>query len=196
MSQLEDREEAARKRRARQTLNNLLLSLLATAGLVLLLILIVPRDDSNRLQPVDYKSVAAEIVSSSQLPVVVPELPGEDWWSNSARWNSKPADGVQNWYAGFVGPKNQYIGITQAFNSNPTWMALFLKGSVPTSTSELGGRSWIVYEATEQHDPPKTRDYALVTEVNNDQIVLYGTASKAEFEEFAALVAEKIAEVY
>lgn len=196
MSEIEDREEAARKRRARQTLNNLLLSLLATSGIVLLLILIVPRDDSNRLQPVDYKSVAAEVISSSGLPVVVPELPDQDWWSNSARWNSKPTDGVKNWYAGFVGPKNQYIGITQAFNSNPSWLALFLKGSLPVGPLQLGGRTWIVYQATEVTEPPKTRDYALVTEVNNDQIVLFGTASEAEFEKFATEVAAKIAEVY
>lgn len=191
-----DASDAAKKRRAKQTLNNLLLSLLATSGLVLLLVLAVPRDDSNRIQPVDYKSVAADVVDAEGLPVIVPKLPSDGWWSNSARWNAKPTDGVKNWYVGFVGPKNQYIGLTQAFDSNPTWLAFYLKGDVPTGTTEIAGTKWIVYETTEMHDPVKTKDYALVTEVNKDQILLYGTASKTEFEQFASKLAQKISEVY
>jgi hypothetical protein len=45
--------DAAAARRARQTLINLLLSLLATVGVMVLLVLAVPRDDSNRVQPVE-----------------------------------------------------------------------------------------------------------------------------------------------
>ncbi|MEY4981103.1 MAG: hypothetical protein RL174_441, partial [Actinomycetota bacterium] len=46
-------DDAAAKRRAKQTVINLLLSLAATLGIVIVTVLAVPRDDSNRIQPVD-----------------------------------------------------------------------------------------------------------------------------------------------
>ena len=67
--------DAAAQRRARQTVINLGLSLAATLGIVLALVLIVPRDDSNRIQPVDFKDIAAGAVETTGLPLIVPELP-------------------------------------------------------------------------------------------------------------------------
>ena len=57
--------DAAAQRRARQTVINLGLSLAATLGIVLALVLIVPRDDSNRIQPVDFKGIAAGAVETA-----------------------------------------------------------------------------------------------------------------------------------
>jgi hypothetical protein len=142
-------EDAAAKRRAKQTVNNLVLALLASLGVMLALVLVVPRDDSNRIQSVDYKAIAAEAQASSGQQIIAPELPA-GWWSNSARWTAKPADGVQNWYSGFVGPKNQYIGLTQAFGINPTWLAFQLKNSAKTGTQAVGDKTWDVYEALER----------------------------------------------
>ena len=107
-------DDAAAKRRARQTVINLLLSLGASLAIVLALVLIVPRDDSNRIQPVDYRSVATDAQTASGKYIVAPELP-QGWWANSARYTGNPADGVATYYAGFVGPKNQYIGLDEGF---------------------------------------------------------------------------------
>jgi hypothetical protein len=79
--------DAAAKRRAKQTVINLALSLGASLGIVLVLILIVPRDDSNRIQPVDFTSIAMEAEVSSGKEIVAPQLP-QGWWSNSARWSA------------------------------------------------------------------------------------------------------------
>ena len=115
-------QSSAAKHRARQTLINLLLALAASVGIALALVMVVPRDDSNLIKPVDYKAIAESVSTSSGMRVLAPaELP-VGWWSNSARWSGTTADGVQEWHIGFVGPKNQYIGVDQAFNTNPTWI--------------------------------------------------------------------------
>ena len=187
-------EDAAAKRRARQTVNNLVLALIASLGIMIAIVLIVPRDDSNRIQPVDYKSIAAEAHASSGKQIVAPELPS-GWWSNSARWSPKPADGVQNWYAGFVGPKNQYIGLTQAFGINPTWLAFQLKNSAKTGTQAVGNYTWDIYEATEPSDPPKTKDFMMVLNYNDhDTALIYGVAKPQDFVEIAKAIQVKLME--
>lgn len=189
-------EERAKRRRARQTLNNLLLSLLACGGLVLALVLIVPRDDSARHLPADYVAIASDAAESSKLPILAPALIDSTWYSSAARWSSRPADGVANWYIGFVGEKGQYLGLTQAFKSNPTWLTLFLKESITTGQVQVAGVDWTIYEAVTKNNPPKSRDYAMVADVNGDQVIVYGTASKSEFDSFVALVSEELKKKY
>ena len=205
-----DADERAKARRARQTLYNLLYSLAACIGLVVVMVLAVPRPSQSLLQPVDYAQVAASAAKSSKNAIVVPELLGKGWYSNSARWTGKAADGVNNWYVGFVGPKNQYLGLTQAFESNPTWLTLKLKGDLPTGSKTIDGRKWVVWQSTVTHNPAATMDYALVTDLASpnlkpgmttsntptDQVIIYGTASKAEFNRFATLVNRAISLAY
>ena len=180
-------DDAAAKRRARQTVINLLLSLGASLGIVLALVLIVPRDDSNRIQPVDYRSVATDAQTSSGNFIAAPELP-QGWWANSARYVGNPADGVATFYAGFVGPKNQYIAFTQAQNPNPTWLVQQLGDAVQTGTFAGGFRQWSIYESPVVHNPKKTKDYIMVMNFTKGEkvaVLLYGTASADDFSYFA-----------
>jgi hypothetical protein len=171
----------------------LVLALVASLGIMIAIVLIVPRDDSNRIQSVDYKSIAAEAHASSDKQIIAPELP-EGWWSNSARWSPKPADGVQNWYVGFVGPKNQYIGLTQAFGINPTWLAFQLKNSAKTGTQAVGDYTWDIYEALEPSDPPKTKDFMMVLNYNEtDTAIIYGVAKPQDFVVLAEAIQAKLA---
>ena len=187
--------DAAAKRRARQTVVNLILSLAATVGLVIVMVLIVPRNDTNQIQHVDYKKVAAEAADATNRPVVVPEIEA-NWWSNSARWTAQPKDGTDaSWYVGFVGPRNQYIGLTQTYNTNPTWLALQLTGLQDTG-KKLLGNSWSVWVSKEKHTPAKTKDYVLVTSIKSDTVLIYGTASEAEMTRFATGVSAQIHKVY
>ncbi|MFM6981060.1 MAG: DUF4245 domain-containing protein [Micrococcales bacterium] len=185
-------EERAKRRRARQTLNNLLLSLAACAGLVLALILIVPRDDSSRLQPADYVAIGADAAASSGQPVLIPELIDDSWYASAARWTGTAKDGVASWYVGFVGKNGQYLGLTQAFDSNQTWLALFLKESIQNGSTQVDGITWDIYQAVTKNDPPKSRDFAMVAEIDGDQVIVYGTAPEAEFNSFVALVSKDI----
>ena len=192
--------DSAKERRARQTVNNLLLSMAATAGLVLAIVLATPRPTTSLIQPIDYVATAKAAAESSNLPVLAPALIDKGWYSNSARWNTNTPDQVDNWYVGFVGPNNQYLGLTQAFDSNPTWVMLQLKGDLPQGATTVGGVRWTKWKTTVVNDPPKTRDLAWVAEVKSgsktDQILIYGTATPADFRKFATLVAARLHVLY
>ncbi len=187
--------DAAAKRRAQQTLRNLILSLLASIGVMLLVIFVVPRNDSNRIQHIDYIGVGKQVVAAGTVHLVNPQIP-KGWWANSARWKSAKSDGVATWYVGFVGPKNQYIGMTQGFATNPTWLALQLKTNVASGALKIAGRSWTIYENPVPGDQPKTRDYLITTTIENDSILLYGTGSKHDFKAMATAVESQITKVY
>ena len=176
-------EDSAAKHRAKQTLNNLLLALVASLGIMIAIVLIVPRDDSNRIQPVDHIALATEAKTASGHEVLAPELP-QGWWANHAKWVSTAADGVEYWEVGFVGPKNQYVGLTQAFAVNPTWVALRSAGFIPDE-SFAGAPNWL-----KQTPGPKVEaDPVLWTlDLESDYVSLEGNASPDEFAEFAQLV--------
>jgi hypothetical protein len=177
--------DAAAARRARQTLINLLLSLLATVGVMVLLVLAVPRDDSNRVQPLDYQSVAAEASKEAPGELLVPTMP-VDWYSNAARYRSSAQDGVSNWYLGFVGPNSEFIAMTQGFEVNSTWMQLMLESNKQSSEVSIQGQTWKIYENVRISNPPKSKDYMMVLEYQDQAVFVYGVAPKEALEDFAS----------
>jgi hypothetical protein len=176
--------DAAAKRRARQTLINLLLSLGATIGVMLVLILAVPRDDSNRVQAVDYKELAVQAASQAPGPLLVPAIP-VDWYSNSARFRSATQDGVATWYAGFVGPNSEFIALTQGFDVNQTWLQIQLEANKPTEEVVLGNSTWEIFESTKDNNPQKSKDFLMVLEYDSNAVLVYGVAPRQQLEEFA-----------
>ncbi|MEY4993748.1 MAG: hypothetical protein RIS82_870 [Actinomycetota bacterium] len=180
-------EDSAAKHRAKQTVINLLLSLAASLGVMLAIVLVVPRDDSNRIKPVDHIEIAESASIQAGQQVLGLPLP-EGWWANRATWVATAADGVDYWKVGFVGPKNQYIGLTQAFEVNPTWVALRTAGFIPED-SIAGSNNWLKLVP----GPNVDADPILWTyERDGDYISLEGTASAEEFAEFAALVEKEL----
>lgn len=176
--------DAAAKRRARQTLINLLLSLGATIGVMLILILAVPRDDSNRVQAVDYKELAAQAASQAPGALLVPTIP-VDWYSNSARFRSATQDGVATWYAGFVGPNSEFIALTQGFDVNQTWLQIQLEANKPTEEVVLGDSTWQIFESTKENNPQKSKDFLMVLKYDSNTVLVYGVAPRQQLEEFA-----------
>lgn len=182
--------DSAAKHRAKQTVINLVLALVATLGIVLVTVLIVPRDDSNRIKPVDYVSAANAAEESSKLNIAAPtELP-EGWWANQAKWSSAAADGVKVWKVGFVGPKNQFVGVTQAFEVNPTWVALQLSGFEKYDYAFGSQEKWSFYQPGKNTDADP---YLWVLEKDGMFISLKSTATPLEIEEFAQLIEQEIA---
>ncbi|MFY9304815.1 MAG: DUF4245 family protein [Rhodoluna sp.] len=177
--------DAAAKRRARQTLINLLLSLVASVGVMVLLVLAVPRDDSNRIQPVDYQAVAVEAAKEAPGKILVPVLP-VDWYANAARYRSSALDGVSNWYAGFVGPNSEFIAMTQGFEVNTTWMQLMLESNKQTGEVVLQGENWKIYENLRQNTPRKSKDYMMVLDYQGNAVFVYGVAPIQQLEDFAS----------
>ena len=83
--------DSAARHRARQTVINLALALGASIGLVIVLVLIVPRDDSNRIKPINYAGIAQEAQADSKLGIFT-ITPPENWWSNNAMLTTNNID--------------------------------------------------------------------------------------------------------
>ena len=185
-------DDSAAKHRAKQTLRNLVLSLLACLGLVAVIVLAVPRDESVRIKHVDYLAVAADVQAANpELTLVTPNLP-EGWWCNKATWNGKSTDGIKTWNLGLIGPDNQYVGYTQAFDVNPTWFVGQLGDGAAASAPISAGESWFLWNANPQHDPMKTRDHVWALGINaiekaqGTAFLLFGAESKTDFETIRA----------
>lgn len=176
-------EDAAAKRRAKQTVINLLLSLAATLGIVIVTVLAVPRDDSNRIQPVDYKTAVSQAESASGLDILAPELP-QGWWSNRAKWRGATADGVRYFETGFVGPKNQYVRLVQAFDVNPTWVALASKDFKPNTDSPVENEVWSKWVSTDE----ESADPFLWTLENDGQFISLNGGYETDISKFAKVI--------
>jgi hypothetical protein len=182
-------EDSAAKHRAKQTVVNLVLSLIACLGIVLVTVLAVPRDDSNRIKPVDYIAAATAAEQSSKLDLLAPQLP-VGWWANQAKWSENAADGVRVWKVGFVGPENQYVGLTQGFEVNPTWVAMQTLNFVPDTESKATNRSWTKWKPGKNVDADP---HLWTLEVDGNFIAMRSTASEAELDEFAKILEEELA---
>ncbi len=189
MTDSSSKSDSGPSRRARQSVINLALSLAATVGVVLLLVLGVPRDDSSRLLRVDYVSEATAAAEVLGKPVAAPRLP-DGWWSNSARLET--SEGVTSWYVGFVTPNNQYIGIRQTYEPNPTWVALQLAGNGKAEIIRIAELDWEYWPTLNPSNPPGTRERALLHLSDSVAVVIFGTAEWSELELIAELVAEDL----
>jgi hypothetical protein len=152
---------------------------------MVLLVLAVPRDDSNLVEPVDYVAIGEQAASETSEKLLIPTIP-VDWYSNSARYRSSAQDGVANWYVGFVGPNSEFVAITQGLDVNQTWMQLMIESNKPTGDVVIEGKTWKVYESVRENNPPKSKDYLMVLEYENNAVFVYGVAPSANLEDFAA----------
>jgi hypothetical protein len=177
------------QRRAKQTVRNLILSLIVTLGLTFAIVLGVPRDDSNMIQPVDYFAIATEASVSLGNQVLTPEI-DPDWWANAARVQTDLD--VKSWYVGFITDTNQYIGMAQSFDANPSWLALMLQGNWQDGEVEIGNQTWEVWPTLGPSKPPGTKEYALVHKDETSVVVIYGTASQEEFFELAQSINKQL----
>jgi hypothetical protein len=187
--------DAAAKRRARQTVRNLLLSLLVSFAMVAIIVIAVPRDESNRIPKVDYAKIAAQVEDSTDYDVVAPELP-EGWWVSNAKWTPANNGAVANWTLSFIGPNNQFVGMTQAWDINATWLFTQLGEGAAPNVQQFGA-DWWQYTVPEPKDPPKMRDIVRVYKSNletatGDTVLLYGFDSEADFELISSLVTKEL----
>ena len=178
--------------RAKQTVVNLVLALAACVALVVILVVSVPRDESKRIKEVNYSAIVDQAISSSGLKLIKISPP-EPWWSNLAQLNTESADAVVNFKAGFVGSNIKYIGYTQAFDANPTWLAFQLQATTITGEYTYKRFKWEIYQSVIKNDPAKTMDYIMVLNYSkNNYILLYGVADQKEYEAFANQVVDSL----
>ena len=170
-------ETAARKAqdsrnyRMRKTLSNLVYSLLVTLGLVLLIVLIVPRNDTPRHQDVDFASLAQSAQPEYSQTLAAPLLPA-GWRSNYAEIRTRTADGVSSWEIGFLTPKDQYIGLAQGLDANPSWVAPELKFTAAHSTTVIDAVTCTAYDNRDSTHEVGNAEYRPVAEADGRALVL------------------------
>ncbi|ODA90690.1 hypothetical protein ATY41_09160 [Leifsonia xyli subsp. xyli] len=186
------RAQNSANHRNRQTVNNLVYSLIATVTLVIVIVLAVPRGaPTASTHDVDFAAVAQQAQGSEPDPLLVPELP-DSWTSNSAQFRTKTADGVDSWYIGLLTPKGEFIGVTQGFEANESWMAGQVNRSRIAGTRDIDGVRWDVYDNRTSGADTGNVAYALTTTAGKSSIVVFGTAGDAEFQTVAAALAGQI----
>lgn len=183
--------EDSRNHRQRQTLRNLLLALGASLLVVLVIVLLVPRSDTPIEPDIDVAAVAEQAQIAIDAPLAVPELP-EGWRANAAEIRTSAADGVTAWYVGYLTPSDEYIGVYQGVEANPTWVAGLLARTLATGTTTIDGIEYTVYDNRESSDDIGNARYALTTETGGTTFVLLGTASPEEFETLASAITPTI----
>ena len=172
--------ENSLKHRQRQTLLNLVLALGASLLVVLVIVLIVPRSDAPMEPDIDVAPVAEQAQIASDNPLAVPELP-EGWRANAAELRTSTVDGVTAWYVGYLTPSDEYIGMYQGLEANPTWVAGLLERTLATGTTTIDGVAWTVYDNRDSGDDVGNARYGLTTEAGGSTFVLLGTATREEF---------------
>jgi hypothetical protein len=178
--------ENSRLYKSRKTINNLVLSLLVTLGLVAVIYFLVPRADGEPNWQVDY--VAASEVASQSLgeELLVPAMPPL-WQANAAELRNATNGQVVSWYIGFITPEQKFIAFNEAFDANETWVSQTLNETAATGEITIDGQVWAQYDNRSRDDAGNV-EYALATTSGRTTVVLFGTASNAEFEQLAASI--------
>lgn len=183
--------ENSLKHRQRQTLKNLLLALGTSLVLVLVIVLLVPRSNTPIEPDVDVASVAQQAQAASDDPLAVAELPA-DWRPNAAELRTSQADDVIAWYVGYLTPGDEFIGMYQGLDANPTWAAELLARTIAVGTVTIDGVEWTVYDNRDSADDVGNARYGLTTEAGGSTFVLLGTATPEEFATLASAIAPTI----
>ena len=183
--------ENSLKHRQQQTLKNLVLALGASLLVVLVIVLLVPRTDTPVDRDVDVVSIAEQAQIASDDPLAVPELP-EGWRANAAELRTSEVDDVTAWYVGYLTPSDEYLGMYQGIEANPTWVAGQLARTAATGTTTIDGVEWTVYDNRESSVDVGNAKYGLTTEAGDSTFVLLGTAKLNEFETLATALVPTI----
>lgn len=173
-------ETAARKAefsktyRAGQSFRNLIAALIITLAVVAVVIFGVPRGEPASEPQIDLPGIAADVESTMESPVVIPEL-GDFWRVNAAElqggattvWNITLAPADED--------ERGFIRIAQAFDADASWAPQLLDGTDSTDTTRIGGLDWDVYALGGRTE--NNVSHAIGTQAGDDYILLYGSRS-------------------
>lgn len=183
-----DADDGRRRRLASYTVRNMVFSVLAVLVLVLAWwsLTFNPQEDQRR--PPEVTQSAAHAVEQAGWPVWVPE-PGEGW-KPTVVWFD-PIEEVRTWHISYTSPEGEYVALHQAADVTPEWLGEVLKGAEEVGEVTLegpgGAGSWQEWAGEERSNAE--RGYLLGPEATGGTtVVLHGTASQQEFEEFLATV--------
>ena len=156
-------------------------SVLATLAVALMVYFLNPGSTEETFdRPVDVDAVAAQASAGLDYTALSPDVP-QDWTATFARLRSGGADQVPAWEAGYVTAQEQFVGITQTDQSNPTWLSQAVKGAPNAGQVAVAGTSWDLHE-------PVEGDRHLVGELDGTTVVITGSGELSDLEQMATAV--------
>lgn len=182
-------ETAARKAasskayRSSQTMRSLVAALLVTLAVVAVIIFAVPRGEPTPAAEIDVSRIAADVESTMQSPVIVPDL--DDFWRVNAAGLESGATVVWGVTLAPAGEDERgFIRLAQAFDADAAWAPQRLNGIAPTDTIDIGGLDWDVYKPGTAGSEQNVT-YAIGTQAGDDYVLLYGSRSAASTADLA-----------
>lgn len=168
-------------KRANASVIGMVIALLVCVLAFLPIVLMNPAPKGEGFRPdVDVATIARNATGVAGFTPVTPDT-GDTFKPNYARWESGSGSGVPTWEIGFLTPKENFIGLTQTNQANPTWVLQQTENLPVTGTRSAGGQEW------ELRDSGKEKR-SMVLEYRGTTIVLSGTAKLEEFATLAAAV--------
>lgn len=184
--------ESSRIYRSSQTFRNLIAALIVTVAVVAVIVFAVPRGEPTARPQIDVASIAANVESTSDHQVVVPEL--DDFWRVNAAgleggavtvWNITMAPAAER--------ERGFIRLAQAFDADVTWAPQVTGGMAPTGTETIDGIAWDVFDLGDRGSANIT--YALGAQAGSDYVLLYGSRSAESTQRLAQSLTEQIVEL-
>lgn len=186
-----DRKAAASAAyRSSQTVRHLIAALILTVAVVLVIVWAVPRGERVPPPAIDIPAVAANVESSMQRPVLVPDVPA-DWYINAAELQG---GAVPVWKISLAPADAGFVNIAQAFDADVTWAPQMLGGIAPSDAVTIDGRSWDVFTIKNAADNANI-SYALGTQAGADYLLLYGSLSEDATAELAEALSPHITDL-
>lgn len=167
-------------RRINAPARNMVISMVVMILLVIPVVWLMPQPNKNPYRPsVDVPAVAYAASQEAGYPVAAAQQEG--WHYNYARWNANQADGINYWQTGQVTPSSQFIELTQAKDTNATWVANITDRAVTEGTAQVGGVEWEMRSAVDPDDKEKITTF-YIGEIDGTTVILQGQAEHAEFQ--------------
>ena len=192
-------ETAARKAasskayRSSQTVRSLVAALIATLAIVAVIVFAVPRGEPATTRTIDMVGIAADVESSMERPVIVPDL-GDFWRVNTAELTSGATVVWDVTLAPSAEDERGFIKLAQAFDADSSWAPQRLNGTAPTDTTSIDGLQWDVYELGEA-GAKQNITYAIGTQAGDDYLLIYGSRSADSTAELAESLTPQIREL-
>ncbi|GAA3928541.1 DUF4245 family protein [Microbacterium soli] len=175
--------ESSRIYRSSQSFRNLIAALIVTVAVVAVIVFAVPRGEPTERPPIDVAKIAADVASTSERPVIVPEL--DDFWRVNAAVLEGGAPTVWSVTMAPAAERERgFIKLAQAFDADVSWAPQVTGGMAPTGTEDIDGLVWDVFDLGDRGTANVT--YALGTQAGSDYVLLYGSRSAESTTQLAA----------
>ncbi|MCA4133561.1 DUF4245 domain-containing protein [Arthrobacter sp. M4] len=171
-------------KRANASVIGMVLALLVCVLAFLPVVLMNPSPKTDGYRPnINVSAVAANAADVAGFTPVAPET-GDTFSPNYARWESGSGSGVPTWEVGYLTRKQDFIGLIQTRQANPTWLLQKTNNAPVTGKRSAGGHDWELRDNGKNH--------SMILEYRGTTVILTGTAGLDEFATLAAAVVKSM----